>query len=130
MPINETDLFYLLVRNATVIPGTGVAPFTADVGIVANRVVRLVDGKRETRLVARFEDLGDLSVMSALESVDATGLFVAPMWDPGLKVGDVVALPDFAAQRAPRTIAQGEAAELVILRADGAKYRVERVIRY
>jgi hypothetical protein len=130
MPINETDLFYLIIRNATVVPGTGVVPFTADVGIVANRVVRVVDGKRETRLVARFEDLGDLRVMSALESVDATGLFVAPIWDPGLKVGDVVELPDFAARRAPRAIAQGEPAELVILRADGAKYRVERVVRY
>jgi hypothetical protein len=130
MPINETDLFYLIIRNATVVPGTGVVPFTADVGIVANRVVRVVDGKRETRLVARFEDLGDLRVMSALESVDATGLFVAPMWDPGLKVGDVVALPDFATRRAPRVIEQGEPAELVILRADGEKYRVERVVRY
>jgi hypothetical protein len=130
LPINETDLFYLLIRNATVVPGTGVAPFTADVGIVANRVVHVVGGKPETRLVARFEDIGDLSVMSALESVDATGLFVAPIWDPGLKVGDVVALPDFAARPAPRIIAQGEAAELVILRRDGEKYRVERVIRY
>jgi hypothetical protein len=130
LPINETDLFYLLIRNATVIPGTGVAPFTADVGIVANRVVRMVDGKRETRLVARIEDLGDLSVLSALESVDAAGLFVAPMWDPGLEAGDVVTLPDFAIQRAPRIIAQGEAAELVILRREGERYRVERVIRY
>lgn len=130
MPINETDLFYLIIRNATVVPGTGVVPFTADVGIVANRVVRVVGGKRETRLVARFEDLGDLRVMSALESVDATGLFVAPMWDPGLNVGDVVALPDFATRRAPRVIEQGEPAELVILRRVGETYRVERVVRY
>jgi len=64
LPINETDLFYLLVRNATVIPGTGVAPFTADIGIVANRGVRATDGKRETRLSARIEDLGDLHNMA------------------------------------------------------------------
>ncbi len=130
LPINETDLFYMIIRNATVVPGTGIAPFTADVGIVANRVVRVVDGKRETRLLARIEDLGDLSVMSALEAVDATGLFVAPMWDPGLKAGDVVTLPDFSAQRAPRIVAQGEPAELVILRPEGQQYRVERVVRY
>jgi hypothetical protein len=130
LPINETDLFYLLIRNATVIPGTGVAPFTADVGIVANRRVRDADGKREARLTARIEDLGDLHVMSALESVDATGLFVAPMWDPALEAGDVVELPDFAAKRAPRIIAQGEPAELVILRKQGEQYRVERVVRY
>ena len=130
LPVNETELFYLLVRNATVIPGTGVAPFTADIGIVANRGVRTTNGTRETRLNARIEDLGDLHVMSALESVDATGLFVAPLWDPAMKAGDVVELPDFAAQRAPRVIATGEPAELVLLRRDGDRYRVERVIRY
>ena len=90
----------------------------------------IVDGKRETRLSARIEDLGDLHVMSALESVDATGLFAAPLWDPAMKAGDVVDLPDFAVQRAPRVIAPGEPAELVLLRKDGERYRVERVIRY
>ena len=130
LPINETDLFYVLVRNATVIPGTGVAPFTADIGIVASRGVRTTDGTRETRLSARIEDLGDLHTMSALESVDATGLFVAPLWDPAMKAGDVVALPDFTAQRATHVIATGEPVALVILRRDGDGYRVERVIRY
>jgi hypothetical protein len=130
LPINETDLFYLLVRNATVIPGTGVAPFTADIGIVVNRTVRTAAGTRETRLAARIEDLGDLSVMGALESIDATGLFVAPLWDAALAAGDVVALPDFAARRAPRVVAPGEPAELVLLRREGERYRVERVLRY
>jgi hypothetical protein len=130
LPVNETDLFYLLVRNATVIPGTGVAPFTADIGIVATRGVRTADGKRETRLAARIEDLGDLHNMAALESIDATGLFVAPLWDAAMKAGDVVVLPDFAVQRAPRVIATGEPADLVILRRDGDRYRVERVVRY
>jgi len=130
LPVNETDLFYLLIRNATVVPGTGVAPFTADVGIVANRGVRVVDGTRETRLSARIEDVGDLHVMSALESVDATGLLVAPLWDPAMKAGDMIDLPDFALRRAPRVIAPGEPAELVILRREGERYRVERIIRY
>jgi hypothetical protein len=130
LPINETDLFYLLILNATVIPGTGVPPFTADIGIVANRGVRTAEGMRETRLSARIEDLGDLHTMSGLESVNAAGLFVAPLWDPELKSGDVVELPDFAAQRATRVIATGEPAELVILRKDGNRYRVERVIKY
>ena len=130
LPFNETNLFYLLVRNATVIPGTGVSPFTADIGIVAARSVRTEGGKRETRLTARIEDLGDLHTMGALESVDATGLFVAPLWDPAMKAGDVVALPDFAARRAPRVIAPGEPAELVILGREGERYRVERVVSY
>ena len=130
LPINETDLFYLLIRNATVLPGTGVAPFTADIGIVANRGVRTAEGTRETRLSGRIEDLGDLHVMSALESLDATGLFVAPLWEPSLKAGDVVDLPDFAARSAPRVIAAGEPADLVILKREGERYRVERVIKY
>ena len=130
LPINETDLFYLLIRNATVVPGTGVAPFTADIGIVANRGVRTTDGQRETRMSARIEDLGDLHTMSALESIDATGLFVAPRWDQAMKAGELVVLPDFAAQRAPRAIATGEPAELVILRLEGDRYRVERVIGF
>jgi len=69
-------------------------------------------------------------VMGALESIDASGLFVAPLWDPALKAGDVVALPDFAARRAPRVVAPAEPAELVILRREGERYRVERVVRY
>jgi len=130
LPINEGDLFFLLVRNATVVAGTGVAPFTADVGLVANRAVRTTDGKRETRFAARIEDMGDLHTMKALESVDATGLTVAPLWDPALKEGDVVTLPDFAKQRAPRVIAPGEPGELVMLKPQGAQFVVVRVVKY
>ena len=39
---------------------------------------------------ARIEDLGDLRVYGALESIDATGLTAAPLWDKALKVGDEV----------------------------------------
>ena len=130
LPINDTNLFYALIRNGTVVPGTGVAPFVADVGIVATRGVRTADGQRVTRLSARIEDLGDLHTMRALESIDATGLLVAPLWDPALKAGDVVPLPDWKAKRAPRIVAQGEPAELVLLRPQGDLYKVEKVIRY
>jgi hypothetical protein len=131
LPINQTDdLFYLLIRNATVIPGNGVAPFIADVGVVASRAVRTVDGSRLVRMVARIEDLGDLHTTSGLESVDGTGLAVAPLWDPALKAGDVVALPDFSARPAAHLVSPGEPAELVILREDGGRYRVERVVTY
>ena len=130
LPINETNLFYVLIRNGTVAPGTGVAPFVADVGIVATRGVRMADGQRVTRLSARIEDLGDLHTMGALESIDATGLLVAPLWDPALKTGDVVTLPDWKAKRATRIVAQGEPAELILLRPQGDLYKVEKVIRY
>jgi len=130
LPVNETNLFYALILSGTVAPGSGVAPFVADVGIVATRGVRIVDGQRVTRLSARIDDLGDLHTMGALESIDATGLLVAPLWDPSLKAGDVVTLPDWKAKRAARIIAQGEPAELVLLKAIGDQYRVEKVVRY
>ena len=130
LPVNETNLFYALIRNGTVAPGSGVAPFVADVGIVATRGVRMADGQLATRLSARIEDLGDLHTMGALESVDATGLVVAPLWDAALKAGDVVSLPDWKAKRAPRIVAQGEPAELVLLKPEGDRYKVEKVIRY
>ena len=130
LPVNKTDLFYAVVRNGTVVPGTGVAPFVADVGIVASRGVRTVDGQRVTRLSARIDDLGDLEAMGALESIDATGLLVVPLWDAALKAGDVVSLPDWKAKRAARVVAQGEPAELVLLRPQGDRYTVEKVVRY
>ena len=52
LPINESGVLYVLVRNATVISGAGVPPFIADIGIVANRRVRDVDGRRELQMVA------------------------------------------------------------------------------
>jgi hypothetical protein len=131
LPTNESELFYLLVRNATVNPGTGVAPFIADIGIVASRVVRQPDGQRRTQLAARIEDLGDLHTMSALESIDATGLVVVPLFDPQVKVGDTVTLPDWSSTRAVRVVAPGEPAELLLLKAQGGgQYRVERIIKY
>ncbi len=131
LPINETDLFYLLIRNATVNPGTGVAPFTADVGVVASRVIREVDGQRRLQLAARIDDLGDLSTMSALETVDATGLVVAPLYDAQVKIGDAITLPDWKAQRAAHVVAPGQPAELLLLRPFGVgQYRVERIIKY
>ena len=128
--MNDTALFYLLIRNATVVPGTGVAPFIADIGIVAARGIREADGGREVRLAARIEDLGDLSTMKGMTEVDAAGLVVAPLWDPALKEGDAVALPDFSAHRAARAVAPGAPADLVILRPEAGRHRVVRVITH
>ena len=130
LPVNTSGLFYTIVRNGTVVAGTGVEPFKADVGIVATRGVRTVDGQRTIRLTARIDDLGDLTTSGALESIDATGLFVAPLWDPALKTGDVVSLPDWSAKRADRTVNTGEPAELVLLKREEGGYRVVRTIRY
>ena len=132
LPMNETDLYYVLLRNAAVVAGTGVAPFTADIGIVANRVVRNVDGVRSTQLVTRIDDLGDLHPFGALEDIDAAGLVVAPLYDKAIKVGDRIALPDWSATPATQTVAPGQPAELLLLRQDGSanRYSVVRVIRF
>jgi len=130
LPVNSSGLFYAIVRNATVVPGTGVAPFTADVGIVVTRGVRTVDGQRTTRLTARIDDLGDLSTSGALESIDATGLLAAPSWNPAAKAGDLVTQADWDGRRPSRTIAVGEPADLVLLKKEDGGYRVVRAIRY
>ncbi len=45
--MNESKIFYVLVRNATIINGRGMPPFTGDIGLVANRRVQVTDGRRE-----------------------------------------------------------------------------------
>ena len=130
LPVNTSGLFYSIVRNGTVAPGTGIDPFKADVGIVATRGVRIVDGQRTIRLTARIDDLGDLTTSGALESIDATGLLVAPGWSADLKAGDLITQPAWDGRRASRTIASGEPADLVLLKKEEGGYRVVRVIRF
>jgi hypothetical protein len=126
LPMNGGGLFHTIVRNATVVPGGGAAPFTADVGIVAARSVRERGGRRELVWTPRVEDLGDLRVHGALEDIDATGLTAAPLWDRTLTPGQTVLLP---ASGGPR-IAPGQPGAIVLLRpgADDRRYTVERVI--
>jgi hypothetical protein len=83
-------------------------------------------------LTARIEDLGDLHPFGALEEIDAAGLVVAPLYDPAIKAGDTIALPDFASKPAAQTVAPGQPAALLILRQDGTtnRYVVERVVQY
>ena len=40
LPMNESKGLYILVKNATILSGTGIRAFTADIGISANRRVR------------------------------------------------------------------------------------------
>ena len=125
LPHNSSNLLHTLVRNATVFPGTGVAPFLADIGVGASRVVREVEGERRVAFSGRIEDLGDLRVYGALETIDATGLTAAPLWNRDLKPGDRVSLPD---GKLKATIAVGQPAALVLLRPADEKYVVERVV--
>ena len=136
LPMNESKLLYVLVRNATVVAGTGVRPFMADIGIQANRRVRTLDGKRQIALQASINDLGDLRTSGALRTIDAQGLIAAPMWDASLKEGQEVELPDWSKLPQGRTIAPGQSADIVLLRPvtggerPSARYIVNTILKF
>jgi len=127
LPMNETGLFYVLLRNATVINGSGVEPYTADIGISGNRRVRTADGKREIQVVTSINDMGDLRNSGALRDVDATGMTAVP--DTGYETGALIDLPDWKL-KSDATIATGQPARIALLRpAEGGKYRVELLLK-
>jgi len=130
LPPNDDRLFHTLVRNATIVPGTGVAPFVGDVGIVAQRAVRR-DGDRRLDLVARIEDIGDLRVHGALETIDATGLALTPAFTEAARPGDELTLPDWSQTPSATPIATGQPARLFLLSDAGApgRYHLERIVR-
>jgi hypothetical protein len=136
LPMNESKLFYILVQQATVVSGTGAPPFTADIGIAANRRVRAIEGERRIQMQANISDLGDLRTYGALRSIDARGRVVAPLWDPSIKEGQEIDLPDFTKTPSARTIATGQSAEILILRPanDPAKpasrYVVDTILKF
>jgi hypothetical protein len=131
LPMNGSNVLYRLIRRATVLTGTGVPPFTADVGITGQRIVRNVDGKRTLLMETRIAEFGDLSTFGAMEVIDAEGLTVAPLYDHGIEVGGTITLPsDWTAAKPASTVATGQPADLLLLRPDaGGKYRVDRVLR-
>lgn len=127
LPVNESRLLYVAVRNATLISGTGIPPYTADIGIAGNRRVRAQDGRRDVVISTSIEDLGDLRTLGAMRDIDASGLFAVP--DAGYKDGALVDLPDWR-RRTDSSIALGQPARIALLKpADGGKYRVEIVLK-
>ena len=131
LPENESRLFYLLVKNASIVNGAGVAPFTGDLGIVSNRFVADEGGRKSVRLSLRIEDLGDLRTFGALETIDATGLVATPMFGEDLlKPGQDVTLPAWTMQqKSHATLEVGQPGGVVLLRPLGeGRYRVERVV--
>lgn len=127
LPMNEGGLFYILVKNARVINGAGVAPFVADIGISGSRRVRTTDGKRTMSVGTNISDMGDLRKSGALRTIDASGMTVVP--DIGYAEGSLVDLPDWKA-KGENTISTGQIPRIALLReAEGGQYRVEMVIR-
>jgi hypothetical protein len=130
LPVNEARLFAIRITNARIRTGTGVAPFTGDVGVGVTRTVRTGDGSRRIVLSGRIEDLGDLRGYAALEEIDAAGRTLVPDFLPTAQVGDTITLPDWSARPARATIAVGQPAHLLLLRpgASAGAFVVEQVI--
>ncbi|HEX6975121.1 MAG TPA: M14 family metallopeptidase [Vicinamibacterales bacterium] len=127
LPMNESRMFYVMVQNATVINGAGMPAYTADIGIVANRRVRVNNGAREIQITTSIDDMGDLRTSGALRLIDATGLTAVA--DTGYTEGAVVSLPD-AGTKGEAVLEVGRPARIALLRPAGdGKYRVEMILR-
>ena len=129
LPFNTSRLMHILIRNATIVPLTGVAPFTGDVGFSGDRAVRERNGRRETGFSGWIQDVGDLRVYGGLETIDATGLTVAPLWRDSLAEGQQVSLPKGRTD-GPHLL-PGQPAAAVLLRPAGrpGRYIVDRIVR-
>jgi hypothetical protein len=130
LPINESRMFYVLVKNATLINGAGAPPFTADIGVAALRRVQTIDGKRHVQLSLGVDDLGDLRTMGGLRTIDATGMTAIPLTSDALAVGQVVDLPEWKTAMTS-TIAVGQPARFALLKpaAEPGTFVVEAVIK-
>jgi hypothetical protein len=127
LPLNDSSLLHTVVRGATIVSGTGIAPFRGDIGIGATRVVREHGSQRHVAWDARIEDLGDLRVYGARETIEAAGLVAAPLWQDGLAAGQTVPLP--TGRTGGPYIAPGQPATIVLLRpAARGRYEVVRIV--
>jgi hypothetical protein len=133
LPVNGSGELFTIVRNGTVISGAGVPPYVADIGILATRRVRDVEGRRELQTVTTIDDMGDLRTLGALRTIDATGMTIVPLVVEAaetVEAGQIVDLPEWKSVQAA-TIAVGQPARLVLLKpaADPGKYQVELVLK-
>jgi hypothetical protein len=130
LPMNDTKTLYVLIRNATVISGAGVPPFTADIGLVANRRVQVQEGRRELLTTVGIDDMGDLRTLGAIRTIDATGKTVVPLLDEKLTEGQIVDLPQWRT-KTDATISVGQPARFVVLKpaTQPGKYQVEQIFR-
>ena len=130
LPMNESETLYVLIRNATVINGVGVPPFTADIGLIANRRVQIVDGRRDLQTTMAIDDMGDLRTLGALRTIDATGRTVVPLFNDKLIEGQIVDLPEWRT-KIDASVTVGQPAKFVVLRpaAEPGKYQVELLFK-
>jgi hypothetical protein len=83
-----------------------------------------------------INDLGDLRTSGALRTIEATGLFAAPLWDTSLKENQEVDVPDWRQQPSARVIAPMQSGEIVLMRPLGdpsrpaSRYVIQMILRY
>jgi hypothetical protein len=130
LPVNESRELYILLNNALVISGSGIPPFTADIGIMATRRIREADGQRQVQLSTTIDDMGDLRTFGALRTIDASGMTVIPLSSDTVEAGQLVDLPEWKV-RQQATVAVGQPARLALLKPAAApgKYQVELVLK-
>jgi hypothetical protein len=130
LPVNESGELFVVVKNGTVINGTGVPPYIADIGIVATRRIRDVHGRRDLQTVTTIDDMGDLRTLGALRSIDASGMTVVPLLAESVEAGQIVDLPEWKTVQSA-TVAIGQPARLVLLKpaTEPGKYQVELVLK-
>jgi hypothetical protein len=66
----------LAIRGATIIDGSGIPPFKADVGI--NVTARYRPGETQPVYSATIDDVGDLSIIESKKTIEADGFILTP----------------------------------------------------
>jgi predicted deacylase len=129
LPINESNLYTVILKNVSIVVGTGIDPFTGDIALASSRIVRRdAKGGRVAVQALRVDDLGDLRVFAALETVDATGLYAVN--SQGWKDGETVRIADWKQLKTDTPLAVGSSSDIALLRASGSgTYTVVRIIR-
>ncbi|WP_044900775.1 M14 family metallopeptidase [Myxococcus stipitatus] len=128
IPENDSSgIVHLLLKGVGMFGADG-KPFTGDVGIAVSRAVRAKGKKLALAHVGRIDELGDLRVLGAIETVQGAGLFVVPGTGKGAKPGDTFRLT----QPARQALSLGQRADLMLLRPLEAAgtFRIERIIRF
>ncbi len=122
-----TGLVHTLLKDVGLFGADG-KPFTADVGIAVSREVRRQGHQLVLDHVGKVEELGDLRVLGALETVEGAGLFAVPLAGRTAKEGDTLRLE----KPAKDAVEMGQSGELLLLKPlePASTYRVERVIRF